>query len=542
MITNMTGRAVLAAAVLLTVPVAHAFKIQTDDPTLKMRWDNTFKYSTIYRLKDPDKTQLADYIGTGAGDGDYNFHKGIASNRIDWLSEFDVRKGNMGARVSGAAWYDSVYRSGNDNDTTITHNISAPADEFTSGTQDAVGQDSRLMDAFAFVKGYVHDMPARVTVGRHTVIYGETLMSGANGIANAQGPVDIVQAATVPGAQVKEFLLPTNQISATLQPNTKVSLGAYYQFKWEESPFFAPGSFLSPNDTMGKDTEALVSTPAGGVVPHGSDLKPHDSGQWGLALHYRPESMDVNWGFYAANYHDKVASALYFDPIADTFSRVFQQDIRTYGVSASTVLGDDNVSIEMSMRENQPLTGGFCAPTFDCGFLRMVGPAAGISGADNKDNPAYAVGKTAHMTLVDIHIFQPNALLKDGGSVAVQYDWHTVTSVSKNKAAIDPTTTKSAQQLTVAFTADYFQVAEGLDLSVPIVLSYSTGRSRVYAGWVENGGTVDLGLKATYRNVWKFGANWRHFYGSHGTSIGGGEFNQTLWDRDYLSFDFSRTF
>ncbi len=536
MITNLTGRAVLAAAVLLTVPAAHAFKIQTDDPTLKIRWDNTFKYSTIYRLKDPDETQLADYIGTGAGDGDRNFAKGIASNRVDWLTEFDVTKGNKGARISGAAWYDSVYHSGNDNDTTITHNVSAPADEFTDGTQDAVGQDSRLMDAFAFVKGYVGGMPARLTVGRHTVIYGETLMSGANGIANAQGPVDIVQAATVPGAQVKEFLLPTNQISATLQPNSKVSLGAYYQFQWEESPFFAPGSFLSPNDTMGEGTEALVSTPGGGLFLHGDDFKPDDTGQWGMQLRYHPESVDVELGFYAANYHDKVASALYLDPISGTFSRVFQQDIRTYGASASTVLGDDNVSVEVSVRENQPLTGGFCAPTFDCGFLQI-----GI-GADNKDNQTYAVGKTAHITLVDIHLFRPNALLKDGGSVAVQYDWHTVTSVTKNESAIDPTTTKSAQQLTIAFTADYFRVAEGLDLSVPIVLSYSTGRSRVYAGWVENGGTVDLGLKATYRNVWKFGANWRHFYGSHGTSIGGGDFDQTLWDRDYLSFNVSRTF
>jgi hypothetical protein len=528
----------LAVAVAMTMACgnAQAFKFDTGNDDLKVRWDNTFKYSTIYRLHDPDEEQLAEYIPSGAGDGDYNFNKGIASNRLDWLTEFDVTKGNMGARVSAAAWYDSVYSKGNDNDTGITHNVSVPADEFTDGTKDAVGQDVRLMDAFAFVKGNVANMPARLTLGQHTVIYGETLMSGSNGIANAQGPVDIVQAATVPGAQVKEFLLPTNQISATLRPNTQFSLGAYYQFEWEESAFFAPGSFLSPNDTLGEGTEALLNLPAGSKVEHGDDFTPDDNGQWGMQLRYRPESVDVELGFYAANYHDKVASALYLNPLTGTFSRVFQEDIRTYGLSASTVLGDDNVSIEASVRDNQPLTGGFCAATLSCGFLQI-----GI-GADNKDHQTYAVGKTAHVTLVDIHIFQPNALMRDGGSVAVQYDWHTVRSVTKNKSAIDPTTSKSAQQITVAFTADYYQVAEGIDLSVPIVLSYNTGRSRVYAGWVENGGSLDVGLKATYLNDWKMGVNWHHFFGDHGTEIGDGHFDQTLWDRDYLSFNLSRAF
>jgi hypothetical protein len=77
---------------------------------------------------------------------------------------------------------------------------------------------------------------------------------------------------------------------------------------------------------------------------------------------------------------------------------------------------------------------------------------------------------------------------------------------------------------------------------VPIVLSYHTGRSRVYAGWVENGGSVDVGLKATYLNDWKMGVNWHHFFGDHGTEIGDGHFDQTLWDRDYLSFNLSRAF
>lgn len=47
--------------------------------------------------------------------------------------------------------------------------------------------------------------------GRHTQLYGETLFLGANGIAAAQGPVDLVKAFSLPGAQFKEIAMPVGQ-------------------------------------------------------------------------------------------------------------------------------------------------------------------------------------------------------------------------------------------------------------------------------------------------------------------------------------------
>lgn len=550
----------MAAAVALACGQAQAFEFDMGDSELKVRWDNTLKYSTIYRLHDPDSEQIARYAGSPAGDGDRNFKKGIASNRIDLLTEFDaVHAGNKGIRISGTGWYDDVYQHSNDNTTGLSHNLGTGANQFNSETKKAVGQDAKLLDAFAFFKGSIGEMPASVRVGRHAVIYGETLMSGANGIAAAQGPVDIVKAATVPGAQVKEFLLPTNQISATFQPSSQISLGGYYQFKWEKSSFFPAGSFLSPNDVVGPGGDSMLDSLA---VARTDDLKPRDGGQWGAQFRYKPEWADLELGLYAANYHDKTPSAIYTNiginpqltsfglvPPASiapaTYTRVYQQDIRTYGASVSTVLGSDNVSLEASVRENMPLTGGVCAPTnpAGCGYFVNTTTLLGGPAYDNRDNPLYAVGKTGHLTLVDIHIFQPNAIMKDGGSIAVQYDWHTVNSITKNAGMIDPTTTRSASQITLAFAADYFQVMDGVDLSFPIVLSRNlSGRSRVYVGWVEDGGSLDIGVTAKYRNAWKAGLNYHHFMGSKGASIGGGSFNQTQYDRDYLSFNISTSF
>jgi len=556
----------MAIALAASCGQALAFEFDSGDPDLKIRWDNTFKYSTLYRLHDPDAGQLASFAaGGGAGDGDFNFKKGFVSQRIDWLTEFDaVKDGDKGLRVSATGWYDPVYQRHNDNPGTpgSSHNIPTPANEFSDDTKHDAGRDLRLMDAFVFFKGHLADMPASVRLGQHTVIYGETLMSGSNGIAAAQGPVDIVKAATVPGAQVKEFLLPTPQASFTLQPSTKVSLGAYYQFRWEKSAFFPAGSFLSPNDITGRGGESMLNTLQ---VPVTADMKPRNGGQWGAQMRYKPEGTDVELGFYAANYHDKTASAVYSNvgvngqltsfgltPPASiapaSYTRVFAQDIRTYGVSASTLLGDDNVSVEASVRRNVPLTGGLCSPTdaahpLGCGYVVNTTTLLGGPAYDNKDNPLYAVGNTTHMTLVDIHVFQPNALLRDGGSLAVQYDWHTVNSVTKNQNQIDPLTTKSASTITAAFSADWFQAFDGVDLSFPIVWTRNvSGRSRVYVGWVENGGSIDVGVTAKYLTKWKAGFNYHHFTGKHGTDIGVASFDQTAWDRDYVSFNLSTSF
>ncbi len=560
MIKKLPSRSMLTMAVLLASPATHAFKFDTGDSDFRVRWDNTIKYSTIYRLEDPDEDQLARYEGSPAGDGDRNFDKGIASNRIDLLTEFDVvHGGNKGFRISAAGWYDTVYNGKNDNDTGLSHNTSVDSDEFNSETEEAVGKDMELLDAFGFFKTAIAEKPVGVRLGRHTVIYGETLMSGANGIAAAQGPVDIVKAATVPGAQIKEFLLPTNQLSLTFQPVDNISLGAYYQFEWEKSHFFPAGSFLSPNDVVGPGAESFLDTLP---VYRTDDMEARDSGQWGTQLRYRPESVDVELGLYAANYHDKTPSAIYVnigendflsgigltppDNIAPaSYTRVYHEDIRTYGISASTVLFDDNVSIEASVRDNMPLTGGMCHSSnpAGCGYFVNTTTLLGGPAYDNEDHPGYAVGKTQHMTLVDIHIFQPNPVLRDGGSVAIQYDYHRVGSVTDNKSMIDTTTTRSASSVTLAFNADYFQVADGLDLSFPVVLTRNLhGRSRVYVGWVEDGGSLDLGVNFKYRNNWKGGLNYHHFMGDEGASIGAGSFDQTQYDRDYVSFNVSASF
>src|SRR3546814_10898137 len=63
---------------------------------------------------------------------------------------------------------------------------------FLDDTRELPGRDAELLDAFVFLRGDVGEASqGTVRLGRHSLIYGESLFYGGNGIANAQGPSDI---------------------------------------------------------------------------------------------------------------------------------------------------------------------------------------------------------------------------------------------------------------------------------------------------------------------------------------------------------------
>jgi hypothetical protein len=97
---------------------AHAFGLDNQSD-VKLRWDNTIKYSTARRVEKRIPALVAD---ANTDDGNRNFDPGFISNRVDLLSELDVTIGDAGGRVSAAAWYDAAYNRSNDNDSAATAN------------------------------------------------------------------------------------------------------------------------------------------------------------------------------------------------------------------------------------------------------------------------------------------------------------------------------------------------------------------------------------------------------------------------------------
>lgn len=532
----VVGRLGVPLASLVVLPV-QAVEIETGNADVQLRWDNTFKYTGAVRLRDPSSRLVDDNLPANINninldDGDRNFRRGLISNRVDVLSEMDVSyKKRFGARVSAAAWYDTVYNRSNDNDSPDRVNqVSAPYNEFTDATRDLHGRKAEFLDAFVYANGD----SGNVRLGRHSLLYGETLFFGGNGLAYAQSPTDVVKLLSVPNSQFKEITIPVNQVSGQYQITEQVSLGGYYQFEFRKSRIPAVGSYFSGADVFDDGAERFLFAPGVGV-PRVADEKAKDSGQGGIQLRWRPTGTDVEYGFYAVRYHDKSFQA-YLRPVAGNFQLVYPENIKSYGASFSTEVAGFNLAGEVSVRRNTPLVSG---PVLDLS-------AGGV--ADNNRNAGYAIGNSLHANLSGIFFLNRTAIW-DNASLLAEIAWNRRTSITRNAAELDPNTSRDAWGLRALLEPQWFQVAPSLDLSVPIGLGYNPrGNSsvvQVFNGGVKRGGDFSIGLKGVYDQVWRGGLNYTHYFGSEGPALGADAnltFKQNNGDRDFISLSLQRTF
>lgn len=558
-----TPRAIAAALALAGVQ-AQAVQFETGNDDVSVRWDNTLKYSAAWRVEGASATLLSD---ANQDDGDRNFGSGLISNRLDILSELDANyRSKLGLRVSAAGWYDDKYRGRTDHDSPATgNNYSAPFDEFTDHTKRLHGRDAEVLDAFVYANGTVADRPYVLRLGRHSLLYGESLFFGGNGIAGAQSPVDIIKLLSVPNSQFKEIIRPVGQLSGQLQLRDNLAVGAYYQFEWRRTLIPSAGSYFAGPEVLEGGERFLLGPvdPGTGLGPalfRSKDLKGSDSGQGGIQVRWRPQGMDAEFGFYAVRYHDKTpqfyaipsaavinGSLVVFDPAnfdptigkLGQFRLVYAKNVTAYGVSFSTDVQGVNVAGEASIRRNTPLVSD---PT-------IVGQttAPGAAG-DNDDNPLYAVGKSAHAQISAIALFSPSTVW-DGGSFIGELAWNRRLSVTKNANALAANSSRDAWALRFIFEPLWNQVSPGLDLAVPIGLGYSAkGNSSVVAQFNpggKKGGDLSIGLKALYQQVWKAGITYTHFFGDDAPALTPAaqlSLKQYLKDRDFVAVSVQRTF
>src|SRR6202044_1440759 len=133
--------------------------------------------------------------------------------------------GAAGVPFSGAGWYDPVYFSRDANNSPSTFNpISVPTDRLTRAVKGLGGFASEVPDGFVHDTFDVGDTQVGVRLGRHTLIWGESLFFGENGIAAGQAPIDFIKADTVPNTPARELFMPVTQISASVQLRPGLSI------------------------------------------------------------------------------------------------------------------------------------------------------------------------------------------------------------------------------------------------------------------------------------------------------------------------------
>lgn len=544
-------RPVAAAAIAASLAGgAQAFEIDTGNPDFKLRWDNTLKYSAAARIakRSPGLSQTV-FGPTGIvgannlnqDDGDNNFSRGIVSNRLDLLSELDASYGNVGGRLSAAAWYDAYYNRGNQN-TTFTANH-APGNEFPAETRDIMGRKAELLDAFVFGKFQLGDRPATVRLGRHTLLWGESLFFGANGIAGGMAPLDLPKLLSVPNSQFKEIARPTGKLSGQVQLSADLVFGAYVAYEWEKTRLMPVGAYLSASDSLGPGAERINAGPTGVFLRRG-DLDARDSGQYGVQLRWHVDAIDTDLGFYAIRYHangpSNIWTTLNGAPPALTASSyrwVYHEGIRAFGVSFARTIDEWGLAGEASIRQNTPLASSG----------QSVIPAIGAGVAfDNRDNPGYAVGETAHLQLSWIASLGPSVVSREASFVG-EIAWNQRTKVTKNEAMLNPNADKSATAMRIVYAPSYRQVWPGLDLTPSVGLGYAWGKSSAVgpAFGVDKGGDINVGLGAVYLGTWNANLSYVHYLGREAPTLdnrNNAQYLQALKDRNFVTFSLRTTF
>jgi len=554
-------RTALALAAALAAGAAHAVGIDLGESDWSLRFDNTVKAGLMARTQNADPALVDSFrllvpgvpasafpqaLNFNAGDD--NFRKrGLVSERLDLLSEFDaVYRKDYGLRLSAAAWYDAAYRG--KTDATDPVNGQTPGNEFPEHTRKLAGRKAELLDAFVFGGFDLGDgRKLNARLGRHALQYGESLFFGDNGIARAQGPIDILKLLGSPNAQFKEIIRPVPQLSAQLQVTPEVSVGGYVQFRWEADRLPPSGSyFASSNLPWGSEQPEFVGIPNVGnfVLGPGGDRKPKNSGQFGLQLKWRLADTDL--GFYAARYHDK-GGQLYGQlnaqgtpgpggTLPGSWYFVFPEAVKTYGVSATRSFGDFNFSAEASLRDDMPLR----STNMLYGFF------------PGQPQPRYATGRTAHLNLSTLASFGPSFISRESSLVA-ELAWNRVLHKDDPDGELDAGRTRDATAVQLIFTPTYRQALPGLDLSVPVGLRYTLdGRSAITAWDARGNGSANVGLEGNYLGVWQFALNYTHFIGKavpfvdFSPSLTGGSpiYGQgnSLADRNFVALTLRRTF
>ncbi|MCF4167409.1 DUF1302 domain-containing protein [Zavarzinia compransoris] len=267
----------------------------------------------------------------GNDDGNLNFDK------YDLISQITTAKTELSLRwkeytlyLRGAAFYDAV-AANND-----LADFKPELRPYTSGRYSAGAEHKADWDAYLldyYVKGFydIGDMYLTVGVGSQILNWGEALFT-INGVSMVN-PIDVGKI-RVPGAELKDALIPVPMITANLEIASGFSVEGFYQLDFEPFKLDACGSFFSFIDTFCDGVKYSSSftdpwDPRSYMTGVGGDPSPYDNAateliavnapittlddpstnDWGVALRYfSPELNNTEFQFYYANYTSRLPS------------------------------------------------------------------------------------------------------------------------------------------------------------------------------------------------------------------------------------------
>lgn len=250
---------------------------------------------------DPSVCRSASFGRTGlsttinSDDGNRSFKRyDLFQNRISLFGELQLKRDNFGMAFSGDAFYNDAYLRKNANRSEDTVNKTGSVNVFTRDTKRFDGKRVRLLDAYAYADFNVTETtPVNFRIGQQVIAFGESLF--LRGMALSSGRADATRA-SVPGAEIKELLLPINQIGLSVGLPGGITFLGYYQLEFKETELFPIGDYLSPVDIIGPGAtfaygsiNPLAGAGCEGLVPPPLDLACNT----GMGLENAPRTINV---------------------------------------------------------------------------------------------------------------------------------------------------------------------------------------------------------------------------------------------------------
>ena len=117
--------------------------------------------------------------------------------------------------------------------------------QLSKAALDRSGTDSDLLDAFLYFKFDLGNIPAEFRIGEQVINWGEStfIQGGANVINHFN-----VAALRLPGAELREGLLPQDVVWLSLGVTPNAELELVYQFDWDDTEPDPVGTYFSTND------------------------------------------------------------------------------------------------------------------------------------------------------------------------------------------------------------------------------------------------------------------------------------------------------
>jgi len=366
---------------LLCAGSAHAFQFQASD-SVKGSLDMQLTLGAGMRMQNQNPGLIGDtrvnsaantFQSSNGDDGDLNYNKhDLFATYLKFTPELLLTfPSDFKFMFRGTALYD----------------FKAPDTQRTELEKDAlqqIGRDLQLLDLWVSKDLNIGSQRARIRVGNQVISWGESLF-GIGGIDSAMA-LDF-QKFAIPGTQIKEAVLPARMISVASGLGKGINVEAFYQFSWNRNKVPPVGTYFSVGDIYGKgfqpvtldtnqfnfggfdaaqisgarDLDTIHQTQKNLIngdyfgdpwfsvgVPFAGENVAKNSGQYGVAMHFKPAGTSLDVGLYFMNYHDKMPVLTLLGDGRVQWN--FLEDRKMYGVSTNFPLGNWAVGWELSYR------------------------------------------------------------------------------------------------------------------------------------------------------------------------------------------------